>query len=171
MWFVQNMAAREGPNCAHSQEAPSGSEAGEGAAAPCLRAAPSARSGCARPWRRLQLITPYQTPFRNLQCLICLLPWQRLLLALGISKLPGRAPSFSYQRAAGLAVPRDPRVLPPAPARGQGLGLPWERSTCRAPVPHRDRGWGTRCAPISCSFPFLGWCTNVAKLSVPSQAL
>ena len=30
-------------------------------------------------WRRLQLIIPYQTPFRNLQCLICLLPWKQLL--------------------------------------------------------------------------------------------
>lgn len=43
------------------------------------------------------------------------------------------------------------------PNAGTGLaGLPEERSACSAPVPHRDGGWGSRCPPVSCSFPYMG---------------
>ncbi|RLV88968.1 hypothetical protein DV515_00015124 [Chloebia gouldiae] len=33
-------------------------------------------------------------------------------------------------------------------------------------MPHRDRGWGSHCPPISCSFVTWGWWMNVAKFSV-----
>lgn len=113
-------------------------------------------SVCARRWRRLQLITPYQTPFRNLQCLICLLPWQRLLLALSISELPGPAPSFSYhQQPGGLS-------------RGTPVSSHWPQRRDRGwwGCLGRDRAWGTHCSPSPAASFAWGWWMNVAKFSL-----
>lgn len=123
-------------------------------------------------WRRLQLIIPYQTPFRNLQCLICLLPWKRLLayaqhlisvwfvpLPFHINKQP-RWLSHREQPQLG------ERVLPPALPLGQGpAGL--QRSPTRqgaregpggagAAAWHRAAGCSRLSLPISCCCRFTG---------------
>lgn len=79
-----------------------------------------------------------------------------------------RAPSFSYQRAAGLAVPWDTWVLPAGPGVGTGAGgaaatgrgerrarhIPARRESRGSP---RGAGAGALAIPaVSCSFPSTG---------------
>jgi len=77
-----------------------------------------------------------------------------------------RAPSFSYQRAAGLAVPRDSRVLPASPGAGTGAGRAAAKAGgrgARAASPHGVGGQGNprgtgdpTVPPVSCGFPSMG---------------
>lgn len=106
-------------------------------------------------WRRLQLIIPYQTPFRNLQCLICLLPWKRLLAyaqhLISVWFVP--LPFHINKQPRWLSHGEQPQPLrgagPPAsPATGAGPG--------RAPaIPHEVGGqgrpsWGRGCCLAPC---------------------
>lgn len=79
-----------------------------------------------------------------------------------------RALSFSYQRAAGLAVPRDTRVLPAGPGAGTGTGgaaatglrgqecTPHPRVAWGPGKPPWGRAGAPAVPPLSCGFPSTG---------------
>lgn len=136
-----------------------------GVSSPVAGPGPSGGSACSV-LEELQLIAPYQTPSRNLQCLICLLPWQRSCL---------RSASPGCLLCSLLHISEQPGWLShgtpcPPPGPTAGTGLPGEQSPCRAPVPHRDTG--SHCPPVSCSFPFAGLADEGSQaVSVASRPL